>query len=256
MTDVTDFLAALAPLTRRAYVPEVSSSPASDTASRYFGCPWGQPGAFWPEFEGQPLQFVLQLNTSELPAPWGVSDPAEAELIQFFYDVGSDTSEIRRVKLNQAGGLLAAPDNIHVQPALAIAVWHPVLDHPWVEDFDEVFGDDRFEGADEGVGSSTSGQFLGQDGREYPEATAAKEGIPANYHCFECDKLGGWPRWEQGSETPEDSQGSPMVFLMQVGFEGLLLGDVPDDLEWPTWGRGQIFFSEPTGEFEYVWACD
>lgn len=69
--------------------------------------------------------------------------------------------------------------------------------------------------------------------------------------------MGGWPRWEQDDDTPQNQNGTRMIDLMQIGHEGLLLGDSDfKSIKWPTWGRGQIFFSPTTGEFKYVWACD
>jgi uncharacterized protein YwqG len=254
-TTVHQFLEALTLVTRQAHIPEIQAGEKQGNGSRYFGRPWMSIGAMWPQFEGQSLQFVLQLNTAELPSPWGASID-EAELISFFYDVESDTSEIKRTPINQPGQLVAVPSDLDPLPALSITSWQPVLDHPSTEDFEEVFGNDRFDDLVDELGSSTVGQFLGQDGRECSEATSIEEGELADYHCFECDKLGGWPCWEQGNETPADSEDNPMTFMFQVGFEGLLMGQVPEDINWPTWGRGQIFFSRKTGEFRYVWACD
>lgn len=254
---MNQFLTALKSVARPAYIPQVSQDKAAPTGSRYFGQPWLPLGVNWPVGDGQPLRFVLQLNTAELPAPWGASVD-QASLISFFYDVEIDESVIFRSDLSQPGDLAQSPEGVRIEHALTIARWQSVTDYPWMEDFEEVFGEeaDAFSELVDEVGSSTVGQLLGKDGEEYPEVEAIRNEIAANYHCFECDKLGGWPRWEQYSETPEDSEGNPMSFLFQVGFEGVLLGDVPADLNWPTWGRGQIFMSEATGEFEYVWACD
>jgi|GEM_PF-4847316 len=67
--------------------------------------------------------------------------------------------------------------------------------------------------------------------------------------------LGGWESWEQGVERPRDRDGQPMTFVYQVGFEGLLR-DRAESVDSPTWGTGQIHFSQGTGELYYSWACD
>jgi hypothetical protein len=145
-----------------------------------------------------------------------------------------------------------------VNPALAITSWHEVIDMPdneTLQDFDGY--NDTIDDLLWGYGSHWINKVRTTDGRDIPEKEAIEQGIVGEFHTYQCDKLGGWPDFEQGDETPEDSEGNRMEFLMQIGHEGLIFADIDlDGIDWPTWGRGHIFASAATGEFAYVWACD
>lgn len=250
-------MSAIAAVARTAHIPQVAPIAGGDQDCRYFGQPWLPSDVAWPVIDDTPLEFVLQLNTSQLPAPWGVPEE-EAKLILFFYSADINEHAVLAVDPRTPGELAAIPEGVQTSQALTITGWKPVLDYPWTEDFEEVFedlADDISELVDE-LDSSSVGTVLGTDGKEYSEQEALEKDIPFAYHCFECDKLGGWPRWEQGNDMPAGEDGNDMNLLMQVAWEGLLLGEVPEDTHWPTWGRGQIFISDSTGELEYVWACD
>lgn len=257
MTSLAQCVQALAQQARPAYVPEVSAQIGAPTGSRYFGQPWLPVGTPWPGEASRAFSFVLQLNTAELPAPWG-TPPDQARLMLFFYDERMDESAFLVVDPSLEGGVAVQPNNLQGNPPLAITAWHPVTDHVWTEDFDTVFGDDAeaFSEFTEELDSGDIDTVLGTDGQTHTEKEAVQQGVAVHYHCYECDKLGGHPRWEQGNDTPEDENGNPMRFVFQLGHRGLFLGDVPADLAWPTWGRGQIFTSDATGEWAYVWACD
>ena len=84
---------------------------------------------------------------------------------------------------------------------------------------------------------------------------------PGDYmpDCYQGDKLGGWPSWTQGVETPVDRNGEPMEFVYQLDagcfFDGrrfpahapaMFAGD----------GTGHIFVSKTDpNELKFVWAC-
>ena len=68
------------------------------------------------------------------------------------------------------------------------------------------------------------------------------------YKCSDADKLGGYPYWTQGIETPK-VKGEKMELLMQLsGIKGHGALDV--------YGTGHIFYlpSDPT-VLKFVWAC-
>jgi len=130
-----------------------------------------------------------------------------------------------------------------------------------VVDTDYLYGDtldklpdyDRLGDMDIGFGSDTINTAMTEDGKERPEREVIELGLKAIGRSFGCDKLGGWPRSEQGEDIPSDRDGKPMEFVMQVGHEGLLLDQAAKEaIKWPTWGRGQIFMLRNTGEFRYV----
>jgi len=255
--EVVDFLRTHA---RPAFVPEVAGTPSPGAESRYFGDPWMPDGMAWPLHNGKPMRFVLQLDTASLPEV-----PAAAlvgkGLLLFFHGEGwsedGRESLVALVDPTLPGGLRPPPKGVAENPALAITGWREVADHPWGDSLATIPGGEHAEAALYHFHSETVGMAMCEDGGERREREIVEGRLRPIAHCFECDKIGGWPRWEQGDETPKDSRDKPMEFLFQVGYCGLLLDDAfRDRIDWPTWGRGHIFVSRETGELRYIWACD
>lgn len=254
----SEFIKFLEPHKRVCFVPRVQSTSSTTLESRYYGLPWMPQDMEWPTFEGSPMNFVLQLNTKNLPEEW--SSKIKPGLLLFFHaDQGSgvDDSSLILVDPSKDGALRPTPKGLKENPALTIVGWEKVSDYPWNETYRSFPGFEKFVDVSMGFGSSHAGMALGVDGNLHSEKSVLEKKMEVLPYTFECDKLGGWPRWEQGDETPHDREGQKMDFLMQVGFEGILFG-LPEQtkIHWPTWGRGQIFFSTRTQEFKYVWACD
>lgn len=249
------YLAFMAPHIRDAHIPiaAVCSPEEEGNQSRYFGRPWLNDEHDWPLRDGSPMNFVMQMDVSELPGkPLG-----EDGLLVFFHEseYSDDMSEIFIVDTSMPGGLREAPEGVHVNPPLKIVDWRTMPDVLWGDDTFDLEGAEAFEAFSDYFGD-TIGEYIGADGKTYAEHDGVKLGALPGLHTFECDKVGGQPRWEQGNETPDDDDGNPMKYILQVGHEGVVGDYDKASIEWPTWGRGHIFFSEQTGTFKYVWACD
>lgn len=249
------YKAFMAPHIRDAHIPIAAYCSADEegTQSRYFGRPWLNEENEWPERDGEPMNFVMQMDVATIPGmPLG-----EDGLLVFFHaeEYSDDMSEAFIVDTSMPGGLREAPEGIHVNPALKIVNWRTMPDVLWGDDAWELDDTDQFDAFGDYFGD-TIGEYLGNDGKTYQEHEGVKLGILPALHTFECDKVGGQPRWEQGNETPEDDDGNKMQYILQVGHEGIVGDYDKNTIKWPTWGRGHLFFSEATGTFKYVWACD
>ena len=62
-----DIEAFIGPHIRTAYVPVVVAVEDQSTETRYFGRPWMPKDMEWPELEGKPMHFVMQVDLSSLP---------------------------------------------------------------------------------------------------------------------------------------------------------------------------------------------
>lgn len=240
---------------REAYIAllERGDENSSDKSSRYFGRPWMPNSMKWPT----DMNFVLQLNIETLPQEWK-EKLGGAGLLLFFHnstgdydsgDVGKnqDTnaamSRVVIVDLGEPGGLREFPPDIENRNnTLVVKEWKAVANYPdtYNENLD-------FKGLE---------NFSEVDTRLFDENLLLEDpNLPvAPFHNWRCDKLGGWPHWEQGDETLVDKNGNKMHFVYQVGHDGLL--DKFPEIEFPTWGVGHIFYSPDTGELYYQWACD
>ena len=256
-----DFMALLSKHVRRAHVPVLSITQQPGRESRYFGDPWMPDGMEWPTQDGVPMRFVLQLDTKTLPeSATNLGVGVVPGLLLFFHGEAYDEdtqSLLALVDSSTPGNLRPCPDNAKGSTALAITDWIEVEDYPFGESKDNMPAFERFDGLEESFLSTRTGMALDEDGVERKEKEIVSHNIKAVGHTFNCDKLGGWPYWGQGDETPKDSKGKKMNFLMQVGNEGLHQGEFDrNTIDWPTFGRGHVFVSPKTGEFKYIWACD
>lgn len=223
------------------------------TQTRYFGRPWLPNDVAWPEKDGEPLRFVAQFDLASLPGkPLG-----DDGLLLFFHasEYSEDMSTIMVVDTDEPGGLRDLPEGIVANPVLQVIAWEAMPDVLWGDDTFDMPNIEKFEGLED-WGGCTIGEYVGEDGETYSEDTGVLKGIRPRLHTFECDKVGGWPRWEQGNETPDDENGNPMVYILQIGEDGPVGDFDKDAVDWPVYGRGQIFYSKDTGEFKFVWACD
>lgn len=254
----------LASLKRDAFVPQVNPSATAidDKGSRYFGNPWMPAGMEWPHDGDAPMSFVLQLDLATIP--WKPEGMPDKGLLLFFhaeeYNDPEEQSLIVIVDQFLEGGLREAPDDeVPQSRPLPIIGWRKTVDVPHWESRYAIEGldDDDDDQLDYGYQRSESGGDLitGMDGKGYEEADLVAGDVVPLAHTFSGDKIGGWPYWEQGDDTPEDPDGARWTYFMQVGYEGLRDPKIDDrSFNWPTWGTGHIYFHK--GKFMYVWACD
>jgi uncharacterized protein YwqG len=260
----SEYQTRLASLKRDAFIPEVDpNASAPDKGSRYFGSPWMPAGMEWPHDGDAPMSFVLQLDLATIP--WRPEGMPETGLLLFFhaeeYNDPEDQSFVVIVDQSSEGGLREAPDDeVAESSALPIIGWRKTVDVPHWESRHDIEGldDDDDDLLDYGYQRDESGRhelITGDDGKGYEEADLVKRGVLPLAHTFSGDKIGGWPYWEQGDDTPEDTDGTKWTYFMQVAYEGLRDPKIDNSsYAWPTWGTGHIYVHK--GQFMYVWACD
>lgn len=243
---------------RPAYIPEIiqASEGLFQKDSRYFGRPWMPNSMKWPGGLDKPMNFVLQLNIETLPEEWKAKLGSRG-LLLFFHSDEYNTMEIGKnqnsnavmshvviVDIGEPGGLREFPLGLDIaNSALVITSWQTVSDHPWV-------AEENLPGLQELEAFSEVDTNLFDENLLIENPNLAVSA----FHIWSCDKLGGWPKWEQGNETMVDRNGQPMMFIYQVSGDGLL--DKFPDVDFPVYGQGHIFYSPDTGELYHQWACD
>jgi uncharacterized protein YwqG len=229
--------------------------------SRYFGRPWMEAGREWPLYNDDPMTFVLQIDLATVPEVPGL--PRKG-LLSFFHTSGYDkTGANSAVMIQDAtadGGLRDAPEGVPTLPSSAITSWISREETPHyinVEKILEERGDESDLEEIEYITSDTFGIVKNINGVRVDDTVVIERDVPFYNQCFELDKLGGYPYWAQGDETPKDSQGTPMIMVFQHNYErgpmGGLNGAEEDD---PCYGIGHIWYSPSTGETYHNWACD
>lgn len=261
MHDFTKIEEFLAPRRRQAYVPLFSRDVIEGVQSRYFGRPWMPTDMEWPCVDEVPMNFVLQLDLAALP--WRPEGFPDRGLLLFFtaeeYDAPEIQSFVTIVDDSSTSSLRSPPEDVRLNPPMEIVGWRTIVDIPHfetlllIDGFDGLFDDDLLEE----YGRAPGNKILGVDGNSYTESSLVASGVTAVGHTFRGDKLGGWPSFEQGDETPRTENGKPWQYLMQVAYNGFRQKDFDlSDVEWPTWGTGHIFRDPVTGKLIYIWACD
>jgi hypothetical protein len=264
----TDALFAATPPSLTAYAPVFDSSArkrslwsrlsgARIESSQYFGDPWMPKGEPWPEFDGRPMNFVLQMDLSMLPV--ATSLPRLGLLTLFKAENQAPEqgdSFITIYDPTRRGSVRSAPSGVDSLPPAYVSGWLPMEDRPDREDL-RASAQMPFVDLLSFVSSNTRGKFQTLDGDEISEAIAIQRRAESHYQNFQCDKLAGWPNWMLTPNWQVDSQGNPMEFVYQVGAElGMVLGDaVVTESEHPVAGRGHIFYSSHTDEVSFVWDC-
>jgi len=261
-----EYAAFLAKHARDAFVPVVTPATTQGAESRYFGQPWLPDDMSWPTQDDKPGVFVLQLDIATLPGDWKSKLGGSGLLLFFKHDddfdetFGERGSSTLIVDSSLPGSIRPSPGDFPEDDPLAIVDWCQVVDHPFDQSLDELEGYDAdwFEDANERADSTILY-------RKEAKVVLNPNHRLARFHTYYCDKLGGWPAWEQGEATPNDTHGAKMECFFQIGYEGILLiaskrGKLTamdtDNINWPTTGRGQIFRSFTANEFKYIWDCD
>lgn len=232
-----------------AFIPVVKPTSDEGKNSRYFGKPWMPDDMEWPQDAVGPMNFVMQLNTANLPDVFCAKE-GEGEMLLFFHSAFQEGHSVR-VNCATKGSLRECPKSTPQNAPLAIVSWRKIKDYPPPEDFEG--WDPAYSEIWVGFGSPYEGTVEGPDGKERSEKKAIETGMTGVGHCFECDKLGGWPSFQHGDRTPKGANGQRMDLLFQVGYEGLLLGKfVRSAIEWPVWGKAHVFGSTQTGNLKHI----
>ncbi len=239
-------LAVLQPHRRPVWFPHVTAGDPGVVASKYFGVPWMAEGEAWPRLLGLPARFVLQLAVPTLPEPMRQLLGGDG-LIQFFYqtdEVWPDDNDLSRLALVRRVRPDLTQGASRIQPAVggdgprepkAIVGWDVGTDLPRYEDYDAL-----------GVAEAL-------------EAIRKEFAIRSDLDGYQGDKLGGWPFWTQGNETPVDRRGEPMAYFYQIDagcfFDGLRVPAHAPEL-FAASGTGHLFVSRSDpSELKFWWAC-
>lgn len=216
--------------------PQISDDyyPNNIVASKYFGNPVLLNGESWPQLEGEDAKFILQLKIDTLPSPIA-SLLGGKGLLQFFLanevGYGDDSYYLLRIIQEEEGSSNTPQpniENIEFPKDLSQKVISAWLEHQEWPHGQEFFASYEDNDAEE---------------KDYP---------------YEGDKLGGWAFWTQGNETPEDSNGEPMIMIYQLN-DGYLYDE--DSCAYATNlfsgdGTGHIFVSKTNPhELVFWWAA-
>ena len=274
MTISASLKAHFAIFARVAHIPVLDASEGAPQGSRYFGKPWLPVTTDWPLYEDEPMNFILQIDLAEIPPQDGLP---RSGLLSLF--VAEDWEEdfshaacfISPVDGSPAG-LRDHPEGREVADPVWISHYMPVVEHPgFASLYEKEPGTEKVEdhpdlanGELDDLMSDWVGMVRLSTGEIVNEKEAIESGAPYDYHCFYADKLGGWPNWMQGPETPNDSNDEPMIMVMQLGGDGglvaggggMVLGEGALEENPYLGGRGHIFYSPKTGELLYGYACD
>ncbi|MDF1660230.1 MAG: DUF1963 domain-containing protein [Planctomycetota bacterium] len=218
---------------RSAWIPEIEAGEGRRVDSKYGGLPWLKDENDWPDCGScqRPLQFIFQLNLSELPEK--LSDRFGAGLLQLFYcqyleadDCDSDFLDASLAFVDLAKhSRIVHPDGDGFQgshsqliPAQRIVAWQDTLDYPRPAEHER-------------LGLSYSYDWDNEQIRiECPRFDLVLDHLPIqeNYPEAICDslhhdKLGGWPAWIQNANYPRCPQcHEAMQFVYQVSSHGPL----------------------------------
>lgn len=218
---------------RLAWIPVLEAGTAGRGDSKYGGLPWLKDEHDWPDCGScqRPLQFLFQLNLSELPGD--LCGQFGSGLLQLFAceylgqdDCDSDfldsslafvdLAKHSRVARPDGDGYLGHHSN--VIPPQRIASWNKALDYPRPAEHER-------------LGLSYSYDWDNEEIRiECPSFDLVLDHLPIqeNYPEAICDslgedKLGGWPAWIRNANYPRCSQcDQEMRFVYQMTSNGLL----------------------------------
>lgn len=234
--------AILKPLIKTAFVLDVqpATTPLSLVASKFGGKPYQESGETWPQCPTckKPLSFICQLDIRqtnhparfEIPffsfyycwdcSPWGLYDEAEGQWVVRQY---RDPSEKNAVVTHFPSNLDYGTEcQVLFQETLSLPDWEGV--NRWCPEAAEL-----------------SCQF--NDDAPWEAYRQAVERLVGEQEIN--SKTGGYPKWIQGEDTPEDS-----ILLAQIDSEdeaGIMWGDV---------GSVYLFLSQnPEAKIKFVLQC-
>ncbi|MDX2012585.1 MAG: ATPase, T2SS/T4P/T4SS family [Myxococcaceae bacterium] len=161
--------------------------------------------ASWPTCRdcGAALALIVQLDLASLPEPFS----GRAGLAQLFVctsggcELTDERSKGVLVEVHDASDL----ELVEAPASLALEVVEPGVITSWRRFEEDPVADDL----------ARLGFTVDDDDDDLSRP-------------MRCDKLGGWPAWEQGLDWPLDETGAPFELLFQLAEDTLLAGGTPD----------------------------
>lgn len=227
---------------RKVWSPVISQSTKDDPQqSKYFGDAWCYEDDRWPQINGGPATFVMQIDLASVPEyVRKILGKNKNGLLQFFYqtneklmDFSGDDALIRILDKTKPGKLMKQPDiynnYFEIPDEKFIIGWQEGIDYPHNEDLPD------FEGYDELNELALGNSF------EWDDA------IPAPYQG---DKLFGYPFWYQASDGIDD-----YLYQLDCGsfFDSLSLPAHAPKLFSPE-GTGHIFLEKGKKNGFFTWS--
>ena len=211
----------------------------SQMVSHFGGNPYFEKGESWPKTDnGNHLAFIFQIfNTPELELPESIA------LVQFYYDweefPWETSSEGWLVKIykkvNQdMVGFIATPSTLETAKYCLINCSATNSLPDW-------------EGIDLHSPPASKLSCALDENEPWDSYDQVVEKLIGEQDYL--SQLGGYPKWVQGEETPNDSNGNPMKLLFQIDSEdnaGLMWGDV---------GLIYVFYDESSEKIEFTLQC-
>ena len=223
--------------------------------SRYGGMPWMPEGEEWPQWEGEPMSFVMQLDIAFLPAAAQETVGLSEGLLQFFHGAGYDeeyrNEHIRVVDLKISGNLMKSPaiDDDRTPVHRSIGSWREAPSFPSWCCYEDIIRNAGFpEEACFLLEYDMDEEILTDLMREAGIPYDAEKGICPVPSRGSPDHLMGYPHWQQDEGNPE---GDDWIFLLEVR-DGGPIGDL-----FTGDGSGYLFVrrTENGPEFRMTWQC-
>lgn len=222
--------------------------------TRLGGHAWMDAGVAWPTFSGEPMAFVGQIQASDIPGLAHMPGTILLFMDPEDYEQGQSNT-VLYTKGHGAGLRADGPTS----PVITLSA-QPALDFPDPADYAGLLGLAPAEAnlLEQGAGEDTlySADIFDQLDDDTGTPLAPLElldaGKTARLPCWRCDKLGGYPAWEQDSEGPPWPNA---IFLAQIVSDTRLsrCEDLPDNANW---GTQYIFATPDLSRFHIAQQCD
>lgn len=207
--------------------------------TRYGGKPFMEKDTAWPEYNGEKMIFVAQINSLDIPTA------RLRGILLFFvapgaYEEGEASVAILTNDYNGA----SLRDDGPFAPFLRLKVPYG-SDYPHSEDL-ELIDKELYQAMIDVPEGIIRSEIVGAEidnatGLEVTTFEIVKHHLTARNPNFSVDKLGGWPCWSQASETPKNTDGSDMIFIGQLSSMGRCSEIGAHAYENPVWGSHYIF---------------
>ena len=211
----------------------------SHVKSHFGGQPYFEKGEKWPETkDGNKLEFVFQIfneNNSVLPE--------NIKLIQFYYDLNGDELPFDTV---DDGWFVKIYEDLHKENTEKIEIIEKPRDHHTVNyceiEYEAIKSLPDWEGIEDYSQNASMLSCVLDENEPWRNYQEIVEELIGEQELW--SQLGGYPRWLQGNENPDDC-----IFLFQLDSEdnaGLMWGDC---------GLVYVFYDNENKKLEFVLQC-